>query len=1068
MYRIAQRAGFGIGAWFLLLGSALSGCASYGSDPPAAAGSSVGQLRSAITPQMPTRCTAAYPDLLAQAGGYNSAGAAGIHVRRTKNCRVRAIYGKDFAIPLSTMGCAQGDTEAQARCFLDRYGEYFGVTAQAQQLVIDKTRDMDTGSEVVTFRQHAVGYPVFGARISLIIASAAVTSVMSAFREPIGSPPAADIQQQLDQLDLVAVATTAASYLGEPAVELGALEDVLFVDPADAGGLAVPAVSVPVFRADGERQLAHLVLSAVGPSVLHYANTENNLFPRARVYGSAEHATVEAIPCDITEPPALACVQSDLLCSPDYTFFGIPNLGLCVGNCFLPGHNCREGWHCAYELNNGTYYCLDYVGDGDGSEDDFVEVYDTDLPGGWTNVSGLLTHQFHKSYRNARTTLLDLMDWHTDALGIQEADLPPGFSYRVNLLTACDCTVEPPESQCTFDEGCSNAAQCFKGGVNGICLPGWYYDYMDRSPSKRRATYRTQAHEFGHVTFHEFYNHQSPPASTGLRESGAEMFAALFTEYSFPGEFGWGDETTGLSRQGHPLPYALRSRFDWFDTDGANDDEYWLGPVEPANNCLGANFRRCGPYYECFLHDPDGDGPKEHGYWCDTDNSAYCNWSTWMRFLRLLTKGPRDFRQYDEFIFADNTGAGIGIDAAQTIVYQALRLFGSYLGDSPTLRDWADCLLSIAEDNGHYESVRDTLGAVGFFTVDQQAGPQATDRSPREIIYAEWSASNHKRFLFWRDPSGDLPGGHRVRYRYSPGGGNMITATIPGSETTDRPAVVAHGVGGARLLYVFWRTPDGGIKYYVITPFGFNMGPFSLEDLGLRTNGAFEAAVYSGRLYLVFGDSATDHLSVAYCDNPLVCLTPSAWHEFQPGVYQHELVRQQVNPGPSAIAAGYVNNGPSGSRLYIAFSRRADGRIGVLPLDRDLTLGQNTIMPDDFPDYATTTTDQPLGLTVRRSAFPVVFAVSIPGFPPLKIYIPRSYLYLTFVSEERIYTSVIQSWADWVTIPVDTFRRARQDTGVSWRIDPRMVWRDRLVLSYTGDSRVQGSLPQRTISFGSY
>jgi len=191
---------------------------------------------------------------------------------------------------------------------------------------------------------------------------------------------------------------------------------------------------------------------------------------------------------------------------------------------------------------------------------------------------------------------------------------------------------------------------------------------------------------------------------------------------------------------------------------------------------------------------------------------------------------------------------------------------GSYLGDSPTLRDWADCLVSIAEDNGHYESVRDALGAVGFFTVDQQAGPRAP--------------------------------GH---------------------------------------------------------------GPLSQGDHLRRKK-------------------------------PLFCLATSAWHEFQPGVYQQELVRQQVNPGPSAIAAGSVNNGPSGSRLYIA----------------------------------------------------------------------------TFVSEERIYTSVIQSWADWVTIPVDTFRRARQDTGVSWRIDPRMAWRDELVLSYTGDSRVQGSLPQRTISFGRY
>jgi hypothetical protein len=651
------------------------------------------------------------------------------------------------------------------------------------------------------------------------------------------------------------------------------------------------------------------------------------------------------------------------------------------------------------------------------------------------------------AYPEIKQTLGDLVTWHTNELGVDQADLTPGFVYRVNLLTICDCN-DDGDPACELWEGCGTSHQCTYDGEDGICLPGWYFDYIDRPEPPFRYNildnYRNFGHEFTHVLLCNYYDYQGPPHSTGLREGLPEIFCPLFVEWNFPNENHWiYHERGGLYRKGHPMPYSLRSYFDWIDTDPANLHEYEL--MEPGEDC--SDWKICPAYWFCR--------EREEGteFWCTTENNSYQNKGMWERFIRMYVEGPQAVEISSQFedIF-DATFPAVGIEKVQSVVHEAAYALSNEITDM-NLFDWVLKLIwaSYEHDEGTLPwnlgtHAKYMLGAVGFFSADRVAAPVHTDTAPREIWFDAYQQSTGKSFLVSTDPAT-----HKVRISFHVGTVQQHHL-IPASWSISRPAVAEY----RGHLHIFWHGQDQAIHRVEIGPNGTVYSPQSLGDqMEFFPNGAFDVTVFNDKLYLVFVDDDLGYINLAFCEGDLPC----EWHQFASGRWSKRLtVESSVNPGLAAIAADNVNGGPQEETLYIAYTG-VENKIKVITIDYDNNATALRAMPRDFP-YHESDTSLPLDIAVRNSAF---------SFSESE---PRRYLYLAWADDDtsNIYTAVIQNYdvTDfWVTRPAFTFRKARTKTGVSWQTRSFENVDDAFGLLYSGRHFVS-TVPKRMVIYGRY
>ena len=335
-----------------------------------------------------------------------------------------------------------------------------------------------------------------------------------------------------------------------------------------------------------------------------------------------------------------------------------------------------------------------------------------------------------------------------------------------------------------------------------------------------------------------------------------------------------------------------------------------------------------------------------------------------------------------------------------------------------------EALNLILENLDIYWATIRALGASGFFPVRVLLSGYTAERRPVRIRFQGWSFSTSKDFVIWK-PAGST----NIKLRYKVGSETRFY-TIH-ANTNAGPEAVEYG----GWLHVFFVDRDSGrlMAWALRGVWGFQpliAGPVALGDF--IPNGEVAATVFQGRVYLVYPDADnSSNLTLAWCGNP-PCVWQNRWHE------KTVISNMAAQPGPSAVAAYNVNGvgtpfTPQEEFLFVAGARVSDGRIAVLRVDGNHDLVGLYWMPTHYPSYSTL---GPLGITVRRSAFPHLMVVG--QCPDCIVHEdPRNYLYLVWKDrvDPDIYTSVLQNAHPsnkWFTIAVKTTYHGADNAGVSW------------------------------------
>lgn len=341
---------------------------------------------------------------------------------------------------------------------------------------------------------------------------------------------------------------------------------------------------------------------------------------------------------------------------------------------------------------------------------------------------------------------------------------------------------------------------------------------------------------------------------------------------------------------------------------------------------------------------------------------------------------------------------GVGWATTTDIVYEAT----TNLATSTTLADWVDLVISAGSSYDKLWEVRNALGIVGFVSYTGTPSSARTYRAPYRYYFSSWNYSP-KTFYVWKDyDSSNL----KVHFF---NGTSWYTDTIA-ANTDHAPSVVEYN----SRLHVFWRDrTTGAVKFLFYRYDGYKYGPYDLYSRGIATLGPFDAAVFNGRIYLVYADANTN-VRISKCYSASSGCTASNWHEFGPGIY-YKTLGFVAYPG-MAVESGSGLNGtssPSTSYLYIASASSTAGannyRIRIDQVSEDDDLRHTAWMPDNYPSYRTCLE---IGMTMMNSAFP-----------------DKNYLYLAWndLDSWKIYKAVVQNYDDvddsstWLTRSDDTF-----------------------------------------------
>ncbi|MDY0001864.1 MAG: putative metal-binding motif-containing protein [Polyangia bacterium] len=949
-------------------------------------------------------------------------------VLRSDTGTLKMIYGEDFMVPLTSARCHQSSMVARVRCFLEAHKGVLGISDPYTELTPRYQFPYRTGDTLLAFDQRAQGYRVRGTDVSLVVDPQDRARLIYATNT---SP--LDVSYRRDQLEQIFAAfvpgnhhdaiMAAVAPHGIPELEYRVTEEVQVVETGHYLPLGRPAVAIRGAPPGNLFDEVELVLDPTTGEVLETTNLVSSF--GQYVYGSAL-----ASPESFCSPPTVSCPSG--VCHDDF-----PLPGTDTRRCVIP---CTSDEQCV-ELHGSTWRCFNtpeipldgycYTSRDRGGPHGFLRnfgSYKLVLEDGY-HVSN---QNLHVALDKLNTTLGRLVEHHVQDFGLVNGPSVHGKDYRVYLTSSCrDGDVQKAEY------GPCGPAQAFDEAIH---LPDWYCGNAWTQPGctylwfneMEFLTHVTPAHEFAHILVGSFIGGM-PRKETGLKENLPNMLQTLFAVRELPEllrrdcSFGrlfsrtsWDDDRTGLNGKckyfPSELPFAQRALFDFFhhDADSA------------AIGMEGCRLRdECGPYQTCS------------GSRCREIADEHLNGPVWNRFLRILRNGPQD-------LAGDGNDEDIGLqgwtmspEEHVDLVFQA----ATQVRPTSSLQDFANLLTSASLiSTGHTRPSMDALGAIGFF-----------DHAKRvESAYSEFSQRYTPSVVeFQASPWQGMSKTYRVHVRDSdgallidrPGSGGIV---YPLLDIAGRPTAVE----AFESLFVFWtRRSDGSIHGLEIDRFGNPSLESNLSALlggSFHSDGAFGASVIEGEMVLVFPERGTGLLREARCRQQ-PCVTSDAqmmrghWREYSPGHYSRQLggaiPGYQAQPGVAALGAGSVNGsppyaGPIGQPmdeyLYIAYAERGSGVISLLRMDAQgvIVPSIDARIPSSYPSHRT---KDPIGLAVRRSAFPDANGE------------PMRYLYLAWRDwgSSRIFVSVMQNYAGahgnpWFTRSQHTFRSSRAGSGVGF------------------------------------
>lgn len=953
----------------------------------------------------PERQTLLAQSILDPAGAPNQP----LRLVRSKQGSIRMAYGEDLRIPLETIGCGSGTLAQQALCFFEQYRDLFGLFVAPPQFRQLKVTPLPGGDTSVALHQTFHGFDVFGGVVFETVSSAnEVTSVYSHVRSPLSGPSQTALQGAHAAHDPVVTLSTVRAALGLPDLESTGDYPLVWPTPSGNGYVAVPAVLMELSRSTEKYAV---VVEAPNGSVL-YSQSLTSGYPDMFIVSSGLIYEAEDIANHETCIDHGDCPAARPYCSDHF------EPGRCIKQCQNDQECIDYADYRCFPLSDPSLpgWCYYYWG-SPGQQ--LTPVWERLNGGTPTWIETLM--QEHRAYSRIEQAFLDVVDHHVTDMSIDGPD-NLGGDYQTHVGANCGCEVG-----CSSFDGCGPISSAATGSSGFINLNFWDTYWVGDSPSSVWMQTDMMGHEWGHVLTAQAREWPAlpPQSSKCILEGASDQFAKLFQNYRNPNFSvtlaGWefdeyDDHPFGLvppavylsGGKGRMLGYAHRSRFDWLECNYANAD--------PGPPC--SSDSQCPAYKICIS------GQCTNTPWYG--NSEYINQKVTTRFVKLMVEGTTPF--------SDRQGDGVredlyigdlplGREITSKIVHRA----NLFLTSESTLQDWVELFLSAGLRfnilGGVYEAVLYALGASGFFPTSSELSDNTSDRGAVAIQFNAWTLSNNKRFLVWKDSaSTDI----RVRYH------NGVTTVVAnlGANTDSRPAVVEYN----DRLHIYVRDQVAGqLKTYLIHADGSMYGPVWTGP-GLFANGAFDAALFQGRVYLVFGDlNQGERLSLAWCDAALNCAGGLGWHHFGGGSHTRVVSTDAIIAGPSAIAANRVYGSAFlfSTSLYIAAASAADGAISVYRVDVNDNLQDQLTLPGNYPS---STTGSPLGITVQHSAFSQT--ACIPDTNQCLLF-PNNYLYLVWADAQsnEIYTSVLQS-ADPAnprfTRSVHTFYNALGGTGVSW------------------------------------
>jgi hypothetical protein len=954
-------------------------------------------------------------------------------VLRSDTGTLKMIYGEDFMVPLASARCHQPTMLARVRCFLEAHKGVLGLSDPYTELTPRYQFPYRTGDTLLAFDQRALGYTVRGADVSLVIDPQDRVRLIYATNTSFLNLP-----YRRDQLEQIFAAfvpdnhhdaiLAAVAPLGITEVDYRVTEEAILVEQGQYLPLGRPAVVIRGAPPGNLFDEFELVLDPTTGEVLETTNLVSSF--GQYVYGSALAETES-----FCAPPTVSCPTG--VCHDDF-----PLPGTDTQRCVIP---CTSDEQCA--LQHGSMWrCFDTPGvplDGY-----CYTSRDRDGPNGIMRNFGSYKLVLEDGYHVANQNLQVALDWlnsiierlvehHVQDFGLLNGPSVHGKDYKVYLTSTCLVKNGGQLTQMTEYTPCG-PAQAFDDAIH---LPDWHCGNAWTQPGCPHTsppfgeflTHVTPAHEFAHILIGSFIG-GAPRPETGLKENLPNMFETLFAVRELPqntrqdcfrhGRYfsrtAWNDDRTGLHGNCvyylEQLPYAQRTIFDFFHYDAGS-------AVGSDDYC--SNSTECGPYRNC------------QGNRCHEIADEHLNGPVWKRFLRILRNGPQDLAN-------DGNDEDIGLqhwtmsaEEHVDLVFQA----ATQVRPTSSLQDFANLLTNASlASTGHTRPTMGALGAIGFFDHPKRV----------ESAYSEFSQRYTPTIVEFQASLGlGTSKTYRVHVRDSdgallidrPGLGGIV---YPLLDIVGRPSAVE----AFESLYLFWtRRSDGSIHGLEIDRHGDVSLEANLSQLlggSFHSDGAFGASVLEGELVLVFPEKGTGLLREARCrQHP--CVTSDVqvmqdhWREYSPGQHSRQLggaiPGYFAQPGVAALGAGSVNGsppyaGPIGQPmdeyLYIAYAARGSGSISLLRMDAQgiIVPSIDARIPSYYPSYRTR---DPIGLAVRRSAFPDANGA------------PMSYLYLAWrdSASSRIFVSVMQNYAGahgnpWFTRSQHTFRSSRAGTGVGF------------------------------------
>jgi len=499
---------------------------------------------------------------------------------------------------------------------------------------------------------------------------------------------------------------------------------------------------------------------------------------------------------------------------------------------------------------------------GAGLEGDYCFLQDNDSKGTlfyWDPPGTWVRegYQYHEPFANLVAATNDVRAFHYEVLN-RAGWANDSNSPYVSVINSNCCSRD--DASCSYYGGCDDSAHAYGSYVQYNNWKYYFKDWANLNPKIRG--YRVTGHEWGHNIIRKTAGAVLSGAEC-LSENLADMFGSLFAVWKLGGSDRVAD--TGCYRS------------PW------RDDTSGLSP-----SCVDLKYAQ-----------------RSRLDWMNCAVDDHFNRFVWTRFLRVLAEGTATFNK-------DGNGEDVGVSFTSFGVTGTTRVFYDavlHANSQMNLRDWVERLKSAGYAKGGGKKVETALGIVGFveYTVDLYG---QSDQAPNKRRFNAWTSSSNKNVHVWKDKnSGNIKVGYYV--------GSTFTAYTFAANTDVSPAVVEYN----NRLHIFWRDKDTkGINVKWIDGDGTKSVTYFLGTKGLYSAGGFDAAIFNGKLYLVYVDPTDMHVRLAKCSSTTGC-GANAFTNPAGGVNYVDL-GYRAYPGVAADAGPGLNGTayPTAPFLYVVSS----------------------------------------------------------------------------------------------------------------------------------------------------